>query len=156
MERCTSSLIWVGSTGYDSEFKDNCFQAWRRFLSSDFALYKNTEFEFLHPGVTPSHPDVPKMATPRRYIMKSCTVALANLADIPIGILPTEPPGPFPRSDLGRFVDFRSPIIAVRTGCLGMRKEVGWAAVGRQQAMAILVFSTSAPIDRMIPRGVIP
>lgn len=71
---CTSSLIWTGSTGYDSKFTDDCYQAWRIFLGSDFALYKSDELEFLQRGVTPSHSGVPKMATPRRYIMSESLV----------------------------------------------------------------------------------
>lgn len=73
MELCTSSLIWTGNTGYDHEFTDNCFQAWRVFLGTDLVRYKGGEFEFLQQGVTPSHPGVPKMATPRRYIKSGST-----------------------------------------------------------------------------------
>ena len=68
MELCTSSLIWTGSTSYDTEFTTNCFEAWRTFLDTDILKYGKREFEFLQRGVTPSHPKLPKMATPRRYI----------------------------------------------------------------------------------------
>lgn len=77
-ESCTSSLMWTGSTDYDSQFTDNCFQAWRVFLGTDIVRYKNSEFEFLQQGVPPSHPHVPKMATPRRYIQSG---SLAQLND---------------------------------------------------------------------------
>lgn len=128
---CTSSLIWTGSTGYDYEFTNDCYQAWQTFLQTDFASYKSIKFEFLHQGLTPAYPGVRKMATPRRYIKNSCTIAIANIADIPKGILPNEPPGPFPLSDLGRFSDFRLPISVVRAGCLGEKKELGWAVTGK-------------------------
>lgn len=62
----------------------------------------------------------------------TCTIAIVNLADVPAGILPDEPPGPFPRSDLARFGDFRSSMHAVRTGCVGRRKETGWAVAGKR------------------------
>lgn len=68
IELCTSSLIWTGSTSYDTEFTMNCFEAWRKFLDTDFLKYRSRDFEFLQRGVTPSHPKLPKMATPRRYI----------------------------------------------------------------------------------------
>ena len=41
-----------------------------------------------------------------------------------------EPPGPFPRSDLGSFSDFRRPIIAVRGNCVIKDNLVGWAVTG--------------------------
>ena len=41
-----------------------------------------------------------------------------------------EPPGPFPRSDLGSFSDFRRPIIAVRSNCVIRKQVVGWAVTG--------------------------
>ena len=61
----------------------------------------------------------------------TCTLAIADIADLPRGILPNEPPGPFPRSDLARFNDIRSSFVAVRAGCLGRRKELGWAVTGK-------------------------
>lgn len=68
VELCTSSLIWAGGTGYDSEFTNDCFLAWKSFLRTDFVMYKNVQFEFLQQGVTPSHPGSVTMATPRRYV----------------------------------------------------------------------------------------
>ena len=65
---CTSSLIWTGRTAFDAELTQNCYQAWRTFMATDVATYKNTEFEFLQPGDEGSHPRVPKMVSPRRYI----------------------------------------------------------------------------------------
>ena len=52
------------------------------------------------------------------------------MAEVPRGILPMEPPGPFPRSDLGTFSDFRRPIIAVRSNCVIKENRVGWAMTG--------------------------
>ena len=82
-ELCTPSLIWSGSTGYDFELTNDCSQAWRTFLRTDFMQYKTTEFEFLQQGVMPSHPGIPQMATPRRYIKSQSTVHLEDkfLAD---------------------------------------------------------------------------
>lgn len=150
VELCTSSLIWTGGTGYDYELTDDCFQAWQTFLHTDLATHMSAEFEFAQQGLAPAHPGIPYMATPRRYIKSestehlvdnfmslitrrpgSCTIAIANIADIPRGILPNQSPGPFPRSDLGRFADFRLPISTVRANCLGRRKMLGWAAVGK-------------------------
>ena len=149
VEMCTSSLMWIGGTSYDYIFTDNCYQAWKTFLATDMVTHMSTEFEFLQQGVTPSFPGIPKMATPRRYVKgestihpecmitsltrrcpDSCTLAIVNIVDVPNGILPVEPPGPFPRSDLGRFSEIRKPMIAVRAGCLGRRKEAGWAIAG--------------------------
>lgn len=151
---CTSSLLWVGSTSIGSQLTTDCFLAWKLFLK-DFSIYKNIQFEFLQQGATASYPGTVKMATPRRYInsesnihvgtkivwlimrrLDLCTIAIVNLADIPRGILPSQPPGPFPRSDLGRFTDFRTAIVAVRAGCLGRRKEVGWAVSGTRTLSA--------------------
>lgn len=67
-ERCTSSLLWIGTTIFDSHLTTDCFLAWKSFLSTDFETYKNIEFEFVQQGVTPSHPGSPTMATPRRYV----------------------------------------------------------------------------------------
>ena len=67
-ELCTSSLMWAGSTGYDAEFSTDCYQAWRKFLQKDVLEYKEENFEFLLQGASPSYPEIPKMATPRRYI----------------------------------------------------------------------------------------
>lgn len=75
---CTSSLIWAGSTGYDSMFTDHCFQAWREFVRTDLAMYKSIQFEFLQQGVTPSHPGVRTMATPRRYVKGESTNHFEN------------------------------------------------------------------------------
>ena len=149
-ELCTSSLLWVGSTSCDSQLITACFLAWK-LVETDFTRHKNAQFEFLQQGATPSHPASVKMATPRRYVNSEstvpvgdkvmwliirwpdlCTITIANLADIPRGILPSQPPGPFPWSDLARFSDFRNTILAVRAGCLGRRKEVGWAVTGTQ------------------------
>lgn len=69
LPRCTGSLIWTGSTGYDAQFTENCYRAWRIFFMADFRVHKNAEFEFLQQGVTASYPGLPKMATPRRYVM---------------------------------------------------------------------------------------
>ena len=149
-EICISSLIWTGSTEFDAEFTNHCFYAWRTFLRTDHETYRGIEFEFLQQGAAPSRPGVPTMDTPRRYISGkstvhvedrdmsltirwtgSCTIAIANLANIPKGILPREPPGPFPRSDLARFNEFTRPMSAVRANCLGRRKELGWAPAGK-------------------------
>lgn len=75
-EVCTSSLIWTGSRGYDAGFTNDCYQAWRKFLATDFTKYRSTDYEFLQQGVTPSHLGVPKMATPRRYVASDSTVHL--------------------------------------------------------------------------------
>lgn len=76
-ELCTSSLIWAGSTGFDSVFTTDCFLAWKSFLA-DYARYKNMQFEFLQQGTTPSYPRSSKMATPRRYINSESTVHVRN------------------------------------------------------------------------------
>ena len=68
VETCTSSLLWTGSTAYDSQFTNNCFQAWRTYMATDGLRYKSNEFEFLRQGEQSSHPSFPTMATPRRYI----------------------------------------------------------------------------------------
>ena len=149
-ELCTPSLIWTGNMDHTAAFTDNCFRAWKVFLLGDLKTYKGVAFEFLKQGVLPSFSSLPKMATPRRYIksestvrlernitsltmgrLGTCTLAIANIADIPKGILPNEPPGPFPRSDWADFSDFRSPMMAVRAGCLGRRKQLGWAVSGK-------------------------
>ena len=149
-ELCTSSLIWTGNTGFDAAFTEDCYQAQRKFQLTDLTMYKGLQFEFLMRGVTPAFSGTPKMATPRRYITSestvhlgcklisltrrcpdSCTLAIANVADIPRGILPDEPPGPFPRSDLARFSQIRNSMILVRSGCLGRKKKSGWAVVGK-------------------------
>lgn len=150
VELCTSSLIWTGSTGYDAAFTEDCYHAQREFQMTDLKTYRALQYEFLMQGVKPVFPGIPKMATPRRYVKSestfhlecklipltrrcsdSCTLAIANLADIPSGILPEEPPGPFPRSDLARFNDIRLSMIAVRAGCLGKKNKSGWAIVGK-------------------------
>ena len=150
VEACTSSLIWTGSTGYDAAFTEDCYHAQRKFQMTDLIMHRGAQYEFLMQGVTPGFPGKPKMATPRRYVESestfhlecklipltrrcpdSCTLAIANLADIPSGILPDEPPGPFPRSDLARFTDIRLSMVAVRAGCLGKKRKSGWAVVGK-------------------------
>ena len=149
-ELCTNSLIWKGGTKYDNEFSSHCFQAWQTFLSTDMAKYKGLDFEFLHQGAPPSFSGIPKVATPRRYVnsesnlhlegltgsltnhcLDSCTIAIANMADIPKGILPDQPPGPFPKSDVGRFHDLRASIKAVRLGCLARKQASGYAIAGK-------------------------
>ena len=65
---CTSSFIWTGSAGPPSEFEEDCYNAWRGFLTTDFNTYKHTKFEFSQLGLTDTWPGVIKMATPRRYI----------------------------------------------------------------------------------------
>lgn len=65
---CTSSFIWTGSAGPPYKFKDDCYQAWQSFLTTDYSAYKNRKFEFSQLGLTDAWPGVPKMATPRRYI----------------------------------------------------------------------------------------
>lgn len=149
-EQCTSSLIWTGNTAYDAEFAQSCYQAWSIFLRTDMFTYKGTEFEFLYQGVQPSYPTLPKMTTPRRYIqgestlhivcpvtslikqyLDACTLVIANLVDLPSGILPNERPGPFPRSDVARYLDFRGPLTGVRSYCLGKKKKSGWTVAGK-------------------------
>ena len=149
-EQCTSSLIWTGSTTYDHEFTQSCYEAWTTFLHGDMLTYMGTEFEFLYQGVSPSYPSLPKMSTPRRYIqgestvrigrqvtslimcyLDSCTLVIANLVDLPRGILPNEPPGPFPRSDIAKYLDFRGPLTGVRSFCLGQKKKSGWTVAGK-------------------------
>ena len=149
-DQCTSSLIWTGSTKYNAEFTHSCYKAWTTFLNTDLFIYKGTEFEFLYQGVSASYPNLPKMITPRRYIesestihidcqvtslikrcLDSCTIVIANLADLPRGILPREPPGPFPRSDVARYLDFRGPLTGVRSYCLGKLKKSGWTVTGK-------------------------
>ena len=149
-EECTSSLIWTGSTTYDADFTQSCYQAWTDFLSTDFIRHKGSEFEFLYQGVLPMYPNLPKMITPRRYVqgesrlfigcqitslikrhLDSCTLVIANLVDLPRGILPREPPGPFPRSDMASYQDFRGPLTSLRSFCLGQKKKSGWAVAGK-------------------------
>ena len=149
-EQCTSSLIWTGSTAYDAEFTQACYKAWTTFLRTDMSKYKSTEFEFHYQGVSRSYPNLPTMTTPRRYIqgkstfhigcqvtwltnryLDSCTLVIANLVDLPRGILPNEPPGPFPRSDVAKYLDFRGPLIGVRSECLGRKKQSGWTVAGK-------------------------
>ena len=149
-ELCTSSLMWTGSTGKEAEFLGNCFQAWKSFLMTDYSKYKGTLFEFSLLGAPSAFPALEKMVTPRRYVQgessihlpcktslltisssDTCTIVIANIADIPRGILPKEPPGPFPRSDSARFDEIRNRMVAVRAGCLEERKEVGWAVSGK-------------------------
>ena len=149
-DQCTSSLIWTGSTKYDNVFTHSCYVAWTTFLNTDLFKYKGAEFEFLYRGVSPSYPNIPKMTTPRRYIESestvhiggqvtllimrypdSCTIVIANLVDLPRGILPTEPPGPYPRSDIARYLDFRGPLTGVRSYCLGRKKKSGWTVAGK-------------------------
>ena len=77
-ESCTSSLMWTGRTVYDTVFSEDCFQAWRIFLSTDYTNYRTKEFEFVQQGITPFQSHVPKMATPRRYIKSG---SLAHLDD---------------------------------------------------------------------------
>lgn len=76
-EFCTSSLIWVGSTSCDSQLTTDCFLAWKSFMT-DFAEYKNVQFEFLQQGVTPAYPGLVKMATPRRYINSESTLHVGD------------------------------------------------------------------------------
>ena len=149
-EQCTSSLIWTGSTTYDADFTQSCYRAWVTFLSTDFFKHREQEFEFLHQGVSPAYPDLQKMTTPRRYIqgestvfigcqvtslikrhLDSCTLLIASLVDLPRGILPQEPPGPFQRSDVARYRDFRGPLIGLRSFCLGQKKMSGWTVAGK-------------------------
>ena len=149
-EECTSSLIWTGSTAYDKDFTQSCYQAWIIFLNTDLFKHKSEAFEFLYQGVSPAYPNLPKMITPRRYIqgkskvligchvtsliklhLESCTLLIANLVDLPRGILPKEPPGPFQRSDIARYQDFRGPLTGLRSFCLGMMKKSGWTLAGK-------------------------
>ena len=149
-DQCTSSLIWTGSTVYDAQFTQSCYQAWNTFITTDLSKYRGAKFEFLYQGVSPSYPNIPKMITPRRYIqgestihigyqcnslimryLDSCTLVIANLVDLPRGILPNEPPGPFPRSDVARYLDFRGPLTGVRSYCLGRKKKSGWTVAGK-------------------------
>lgn len=153
---CTSSFIWTGSAGPPSEFEVDCYRAWQGFLTTDFETYKQTRFEFSQLGLTDAWPGVVKMATPRRYINNSCTIALVTMAEVPRGILPMEPRRPFPRSDLGTFSGFRRPVIAVRGICVIKENRVGWAKTGMHQNMALLIYGTNAPIEKMLPRGVEP
>ncbi|KAM0794857.1 hypothetical protein BDR22DRAFT_639213 [Usnea florida] len=153
---CTSSFIWIGSAGPPHEFEEDCYQAWQDFLTTDFTTYKHKRFEFSQLGLTDAWPGIPKMTTPRRYIRNSCTIALVTIAEVPGGVLPMEPPGPFPRSDLGSFSDFRRPIIAVRGNCVIRRQLVGWAVTGLHRDMAVLMYRTNAPIEKMLPRGTNP
>lgn len=75
-ELCTSSLIWAGGTVYDTEFTNNCFQAWRTFLTTDNAMQRGVDYEFSQQGLAPSHPGLPSMATPRRYVKGESIVRL--------------------------------------------------------------------------------
>lgn len=150
VEQCTSSLIWTGSTGFDAAFTQDCYDAQQEFQMTDLITYRDLQYEFLMQGAKPRFPGKTKMATPRRYFKSestfhlecklipltrrysdSCTLAIANLADIPRGILPDEPPGPFPRSDLARFNNIRLSMMAVRAGCLRRENKSGWAIVGK-------------------------
>ena len=77
-ELCTDSLIWTGSTGFDAEFTDDCYNAWSTFLMTDFSTSKGTIFEFSHQGVPSSFPGMAQMATPRRYIKSESITALQS------------------------------------------------------------------------------
>ena len=149
-EKCTNSPLWTGGSDYGRDFADYCLQAYRIFLFTDARIYSGIEFEFLQPGAAPSFPNLPKMATPRRYVkgestvllefsvilltmrcLGSCTIAIVNIVDIPRGILPAQSSEPVPRSDVGQFGDFKNSMTALRRRCVGEEKQAGWAVAGK-------------------------
>lgn len=149
-EKCTSSSLWTGGWDYSRDFAYDCFKAYDIFLDTDARSYSGIEFEFLQPGAAPSYPNLPKMATPRRYLKGeskihlecsvipltircpgSCTIAIVNIVDIPRGILPAQSSEPVPRSDAGQLGDFKDSIVALRGRCVGEEKQAGWAVAGK-------------------------
>lgn len=149
-EKCTSSPLWTGDWDYSRDFTYYCFQAYKTFLRKDADRYSGIEFEFLRPGAASFFTNLPKMATPRRYVKGestihlecrvipltmrcpgSCTIAIVNIVDIPRGILPAQSSEPVPRSDAGQLSDFRIPMMGLRGQCVGEEKQAGWAVAGK-------------------------
>lgn len=150
VEKCTSSLLWTGGWDYGRDFANYCTQAYRKFLNTDAHSYHGIEFEFIQPGAASAYPNLPKMATPRRYVKGelrvllecsvipltmrcpgSCTIAIVNIVDIPRGSLPAESSGPVPRSDAGKLDDFKESMVALRGRCVGEENQAGWAVAGK-------------------------
>lgn len=106
----------------------------------------------------------------------TCTWAIVNLKDIPLGRLPHAPPGPYPASDVATFDQFYdSGLIGVDSRCL-RHGDLGYAIVGKcfprsfkqdksnrdtdgkgaEHSLVILVTGTKSNFDRSLPRGVHP
>lgn len=67
----------------------------------------------------------------RLISVETCTIAIANLNDVPLEYLPVDMQEDFPASDAANYVDVRDALAGVLGTCLyGRDPSVGFAVLG--------------------------
>lgn len=139
---CTRYPAWLSP----SFAREDCLEAIERLQYSDYATYTNRRLEFSN-RETQRTTRFPKIDTPRRYTISTCTIFVAMLWDFPDQPpLPPLPgaashPGPFEKSQVTSFKALYLTAKAVVLNCYGLpHTPVGWQPAGLGEKLNIGVF----------------
>ncbi len=150
---CTGFHAWLAS-GFS---KEDCLEALDRFAYSDYAVYTTKRLEFSDRD-TPSTSRLPKITTPRRYPISTCTIIVAMLWSFPnkppMPPLPGQgaPFGPFEKSEVTSFQVIYDSVKRIVIGCYGHPETpVGWEPVGKDSGLGVFVMATESLLARAIP-----
>ena len=150
---CSSTILPV-SRNTDSQIyysEEDCVDAIAGLQHSDYDSYGQNLFEFLAPGAGAWY-GYPYIVTPRRYTVRTCTIAIAMLVNFPPGMLPGEPPRlPYGFSDVSSFAQMWSAARQIDHFCEGVHGSLGWAMEGDiNHAIGVFIWVTDSHIDNFL------
>lgn len=153
---CTGHHAWL-APGFLIE---HCLEAADRLEYSDYAVYTAQRFEFSNLGTRrTSH--FPKMTTPRRYTISTCSIFVAMLWNFPqqrpLPPLPGMdlPPGQFEKSQVTSFREIYVTTKRIVYNCYGRPETpVGWQTVDTNGNIGVFVMATHSLVAQNIHAAV--
>ncbi|KAI4256628.1 MAG: hypothetical protein LQ352_002018 [Teloschistes flavicans] len=127
-----------------------------KFYRLDVARHGARDFEFVGTsGIYKTK--LPKMRTPRRYTVGSCTLVIAMLGVFPQMDLPDPPSTPVRLSDVSTFYDLHQAALRVHSTCVQWIHQAGYLDIGAVNSMGSFLMATDSYEERIvIPQGIVP
>ncbi|KAL9065514.1 MAG: hypothetical protein Q9161_008166 [Pseudevernia consocians] len=159
--QCVDSRDWA-TTAFQPY---DCYTAISLFEDYEVYRHSTTLFEFYAATVRPPSPQRFSQTTPRQYTYKSCTLAVALIADLPAGAVPGLPERPnWPRTDVGTFAGIWQAGLGVRDVCLsvvggaggkgkgrvGFVNPTGYETVGLHGAIGVFLWDTNGALNQFV------
>ena len=144
---CNSDRAWTSP----ALNRDDCEAVLRRVQSEAARVGSNNmEFFTLHGGPPQYH--IPQVITPITFEVRTCTLGIVMIRDLPQGLLPSlpQPAHGWSAGDISSFIDVRLQGLMLSTSCIN-EGEGGWAFAGRiEGAIAVLMTATGSIISDYI------
>ena len=143
--------------GRNDFVQGHCAFALETMQESDVTHYTDTRIEFLAPGTSSTQSTAISLATPRKYSLGTCTIAVVLIDTVfPAGQIPKNllPVDHWSR-EISTFARLEAAAKLVLQECVGLRHQFGVMVDGENEhALGVFVWRTGSWLDETFKRAV--